>query len=156
MRHSDISEPESMKRWFGCLRRSPICVVSGMALPSPVRYRSLMRKWFAAIMIVLFTGVHTAAAFAGARPDVSSAADAVGTEFAGPAHVPASHHVKCCETSEKTGAVAKVSGCSADCVSLHTDGVKLRFPDAVPPEALPEKIRFGSLPVPHLRPPKNV
>ncbi|MBD8892534.1 hypothetical protein [Roseibium litorale] len=119
-------------------------------------YRFRMRSFFAALLIVLFAGVHSAAAFDGMKIPAAAGALTEVSAVASNVQLFSSHHAKCCETSGKAGMFAKFSGCSADCVSLHGDFVVLQFQKSATLETIPLAAISGGKPAPHLRPPRNV
>jgi hypothetical protein len=115
-----------------------------------------MRKIVAALLIILFAGVHTAAAYGDVEVAIVAEDQMAPVDVSDEAQSFPTHHVKCCETSGKPGAALKISGCSADCVSLHVDFVILQFQDSAALEIAPQPAYSGGTPVPHLRPPRNV
>jgi|GEM_PF-3190732 len=132
------------------------CPDSDVDLQRLVRYPEHMRTIIAALLIVLFAGVHTAAAYGDVEFAIVTGEQMAAAEVSDEAQSHSLHHMKCCETSGKPGAALKISGCSADCVSLHVDLVLLQFHHSATLEAAPQSAFTGGKPLPHLRPPRNV
>lgn len=140
----------------GALVAALFCPKSDVDLQRLVSYPEHMRTIIAALLIVLFAGVHTAAAYGDVELAIVAGEQTSPAEVSDGAQSFSPHHMKCCETSGKPGAVLKISGCSADCVSLHVDPVLLQFHHSATLEAAPQSGFTGGKPLPHLRPPRNV
>jgi hypothetical protein len=116
-----------------------------------------MRNWFVALLIVLFTGVSTAAAFnveqsnGGAIELTSSVEHEMSAAFG----TYNSHHGKCCESSGEHGASAKTSSCAIDCPSLFVDDMIILFQANTTLEKTPLS-EFSALKIyPKDQPPKH-
>lgn len=121
-----------------------------------VWYFHSMRSLLVALLIVLFAGVHTAAAFGVAHVD----ADAIGHSASMQHDMPSmagnanSHHLNCCEKAGKPGSSGKISSCSADCVSFYVDNIVYQFSAEVTRESTPLRKLASLQPQPHDHPPK--
>lgn len=116
-----------------------------------------MRNWLVALLIVLFAGVSTAAAFnveqsnRGAIKLTSS----VEHEMSVTLGKDISHHAKCCESSGEHGTSAKTSSCAIDCPSLFVDDMIILFQANTTLEKTPLS-EFSALKIyPKDQPPKN-
>ncbi|MEP3437390.1 MAG: hypothetical protein ABJN75_11485 [Hoeflea sp.] len=117
-----------------------------------------MRSFLVALLIVIFSGVHTAAAFSAAQMETSGIEHATGIdhgqlEAADNAH---SHHMKCCEKTGDTSSGSKLSGCGADCVSFVMSNVDMLIASLDSPEHSQTSLLFAVLSLPQDHPPKRV
>lgn len=117
-----------------------------------------MRCLLIAMLMVIFTGVHTAAAFGVAHMEASSIehvapADHDQMQAAEKGH---SHHMKCCEKASDTNSGSKLSGCGADCVSFVVSNMNVLFPSSVSPENSRIPLLFAVASLPQDHPPKRV
>ena len=117
-----------------------------------------MRSFLVALLIVIFSGVHTAAAIGVAQMDASVIAHSAATDHdqvksADKAH---SHHMKCCEKASDTDTGSKMSGCGADCVSFVVSSTEVLFTSSVSTEHSRTPSLFAVLSLPQDQPPKRV
>lgn len=102
-----------------------------------------MRSVLVALLIVIFSGVHTAAAFDAAHLDMGGIMQttAVNEGQSGHGNDDQPHQMKCCENTGEEGSESQLSKCGADCVSFVISSVD---PFSVMP-ATPESHRPPSL-----------
>ncbi|WP_428646554.1 hypothetical protein [Roseibium sp.] len=116
-----------------------------------------MRILLTALLIFLYAGAHTAAAFsmpsAGAATVGQSVSD--GTNVSASLDAAVSHHLKCCEASGKSDTSAKAAGCSADCLSFFVDSIVYRFRAEATCESRPLRVLSALIPDPRDRPPRH-
>jgi len=117
-----------------------------------------MRSVLIALLIIIFSGVHTAAAFGAAHMETgviehSTATDHDQTKAADKSH---SHHMKCCEKANDTDTDLKLSGCGADCVSFVASSMDVLFTSSVSPEHSRVLLLLAVLSLPQDHPPKRV
>lgn len=117
-----------------------------------------MRSVLIALLIIIFSGVHTAAAFGAAHMDTgviehSTAADHDQIKAADNSH---SHHMKCCEKANDTDTDLKLSGCGAECVSFVVSSLDVLFTSSVSPEHSCALLLLAVPSLPQNPPPKRV
>ncbi|WP_321342274.1 hypothetical protein [Breoghania sp.] len=128
-----------------------------------VGYSESMRSWLVALLIIVFTGVHTAAAFTGMHESTLVAPSAIAHSASGHSadlsdggKMLASHLMKCCDTSGKAGKAVKKSACAIDCLTFHVDVIAFVFPKTTELEVHPLPRFHGSRTTLHRRPPRRV
>ncbi|MBG6145770.1 hypothetical protein IWQ51_003916 [Labrenzia sp. EL_142] len=117
-----------------------------------------MRSVLIALLIIVFSGVHPAAAFGVAHMETSvidhtTATDLAQIKATDKSH---SHHLKCCEKASDTETDLKLSGCGADCVSFVVSSMDVLFTSSVSPEHSRALLLLAVPSLPQDHPPKRV
>lgn len=117
-----------------------------------------MRNILVALLIVMFSVVHSAAAFGVLHMDASGIEHSTAVDHD---HIEAddkshSHHMKCCEKASDTSSGSKLPDCGADCVSFIVSNIDLLFATSASPEHHRTPLLFALPSLPQDHPPKHI
>ncbi|CTQ56144.1 hypothetical protein LP7551_04701 [Roseibium album] len=117
-----------------------------------------MRSLFVALLIVIFSGVHTAAAFGVAHMAASDVehSTVMDHDQVDSADKAMSHQMKCCEKASDASSSSKNPGCSADCVSFVVSGMEVSISSSLTVERLGTPLLFALQVKPQDHPPKRL
>lgn len=117
-----------------------------------------MRSVLIALLIIIFSGVHTAAAFGAAHMETGVIEHSTATDHnqIKAAEKSYSHQMKCCEKANDTDTDLKLSGCGADCVSFVVSSMDVLFTSSVAPEHCRVLFLLAVPSLPQDHPPKRV